>query len=90
MPSFTQRDYVFFAWNAVVGLLCAAVVMRDPSLQAAAIPPFIWLLIGMGVFEAAALLLARGAPPISNVTRFLGLSLALAVFTLIPLLVGGT
>lgn len=88
MPSFTQRDYVFFAWNAAVGVICAAVVIRNPELQSAAIPPFLLLLIGMGVFEIGALLIARdpGAVPVSNVTRFLALSLSLGLYTLISAL----
>lgn len=87
MPSLTQRDYWFFAWNAVVGVLCATAVVRDPALQTAAIPPFLWLLIGMGLFEAAALLLWRGVAPLSNVMRFLGLSLALGLYIVIPALI---
>jgi hypothetical protein len=81
----SRRDYLFFAWNAAVGVLCAALVLHRPDLNSAAIPPFLWLLIGMGAFEIGAFLLARDAPilPLSNVTRFLGLSLSLGLFTVI-------
>lgn len=82
MPAFTQRDYLFFAWNAAVGIACAAMMLRYPALEAT-LPSFLWLLIGMGLFEAAALGLARGAPPLNNVTRFLGLALSLALFIVV-------
>lgn len=85
MPSFTRRDHLFFAWNAAVGVLCGAVVVRAPELQSAALPPFLWLLIGMAAFEVGAFFLApgAGAGPVSNVTRFLALSLSLGLYTVI-------
>jgi len=89
VPSLTRRDQAFLAWNVAVGLLCAAIVVHDPALQAAAIPPFMWLLLGMLAFELGASVIAGGAAPMSNVTRFLGLCLSLGVYTAISALLIG-
>ena len=89
MPALTRRDILFFVWNAAVGLTVGAVVARWPDLAQAPVPPVLWLVVGMGIFEfGAAAVLRLGGPLVTYGIRIAGLAVSFAAYLLVSALTG--
>jgi hypothetical protein len=73
-------DITFLLWKIAVGVLLGAVVARRPELREGAVPPLLWLLIGMGLFEVASVLW-RDRPDPTNILRIAGFVAAFAVYS---------
>jgi hypothetical protein len=83
-------DRIFIAFMSACGLILAGLVVLFPQSRDTAIPPYIWVLVPMAIFEAIAFALARGAPGsvIAVQTRLIGFAIAIALMLLVPYLAG--
>jgi len=86
----TPINYIFLAYVAVVGLAIGGVLVVKPEWAELRIPPFLWLLIAMALFEIAAFARRQGAfgSAIRMEVRFLGFVLALGLMFAVPYFAG--
>ena len=71
----------FFAMIFAAGIVSGIVLAARPQAAEASIPPYLWLLACMLVFETAAFLRGRGAPGtmIGMSTRVIGFAIGMAI-----------
>lgn len=81
-PALTIDSY-FLAMAIAAGILFGAVLVLKPEAAEASLPPYLWLLACMLIFETAAFLRGRGAPGtmIGMSTRVIGFALGMALMT---------
>ncbi len=84
MSGLTRLDSLFLLWNVAVGTAVGALVARWPELGSAVVPPVLWLVLGMAVFElGGAALLRQGGPLVTYGVRILGLAVSFAAYLLV-------
>jgi hypothetical protein len=83
-------NHVFFVFMALVGAAIGIMLVVSPETRPLKLPPYFWILIAMGLFEAILFARGRGAPGtmISMDARVLGFVLALLLGLLIPMFSG--
>ncbi len=83
-------DSYFFAMIIAAGVIIGAVLVAKPEAADAGIPPYLWLLVCMLVFETAAFLRGQGAPGtmIGMSTRVLGFAIGMALIVAIVFFTG--
>jgi hypothetical protein len=84
MNRLTVDSYFFMmiiAASAIIGL----VLVAKPETASASVPPYLWLIACMLIFETVAFLYGRGAPGtmIGMSTRVLGFAIGMALMTAI-------
>lgn len=80
----------FFAMIFAAGIVIGIVLVAKPQAAEASIPPYLWLLACMLIFETAAFLRSRGAPGtmIGMSTRVIGFAIGMALMTAIVFFTG--
>ena len=80
----------FFAMIIIAGIAIGALLVVKPETGDASIPPFIWLLGCMLIFEMIAFLRGQGAPGtmIGMSTRMIGLAIGMALMASIVFVSG--
>jgi|GEM_PF-1271242 len=80
----------FFAMIIAAGIVIGIVLVAKPQTAEASIPPYLWLLACMLIFETTAFLRGRGAPGtmIGMSTRVIGFAIGMALMTAIVFFTG--
>ena len=83
-------DRILFFYMVAVGIIVGAVLVAVPAARNFSLPPYFWILIAVGVFDAAAYLHGRGAPGTmaSMNARMLSFLVSLLLMAGVPLLFG--
>lgn len=78
-------DRYFFLMVIAAGIVIGGVLVARPQTAEAGLPPYLWLLGCMLIFETAAFLRGQGAPGtmIGMSTRVLGFAIGVALMTAI-------
>lgn len=84
-------DRYFFAMIIAAGIVIGLVLVAKPEIADASIPPYLWLLSCMLIFEMIAFLRGQGAPGtmIGMSTRVIGFTIGASLMTAI-VFVGGS
>jgi hypothetical protein len=85
----TVESY-FFATIIAAGIIIGAILVVKPEAADAGIPPYLWLLACMLIFETLAFLRGQGAPGtmIGMSTRVLGFAIGMALIVAIVFFTG--
>jgi hypothetical protein len=80
----------FFAMIIIAGIAIGALLVAKPEAADASIPPYLWLLGCMLIFEMIAFLRGQGAPGtmIGMSTRVIGLAIGVALMAAIVFVSG--
>lgn len=80
----------FFAMIIAAGIVIGIVLVAKPQAAEASIPPYLWLLACMLIFETAAFIRGQGAPGtmIGMSTRVIGFAIGMALMTAIVFFTG--
>jgi hypothetical protein len=83
-------DRYFFIMIFIAGILIGAVLVMKPEAAEASIPPYLWLLACMLVFETVAFLRGQGAPGTMSgmSTRVIGFAIGMALIVAIVFFTG--
>ena len=83
-------DRYFFLMNIAAGIIIGLVLVAKPETAEASIPPYLWLLTCMLIYEAVAFLRGRGAPGtmIGMSTRVIGFAIGMILMTAIVFVSG--
>ena len=84
--SFTRVELIFIAVGAALGAIAAYVLKAGWVAGSAGFPPFVWVLLGLGLVELLGGL-ATGSPPgglVGMPARFIAFVVGVGVLVLIP------
>jgi hypothetical protein len=83
-------DRIFLAFMAVVGAAIGFLLVLHPPIRNFVIPPYLWVIVAMMLFEAAAYWRGGGAAGtmVSMEYRLIALVVAVALVIAIPSLMG--
>lgn len=83
-------DRYFFIMIFAAGILIGGVLVVKPEAAEAGVPPYLWLLACMLIFETIAFLRRRGAPGtmIGMSTRVIGFAIGIALIVAIVFVTG--
>lgn len=82
---FTRVELVFIATGAVLGAIAAYVLKAGWVAPSAGFPPFVWVLLGLGLIELLGGLAMRSAPGglVGMPARFLAFIVGVGVLVLL-------
>jgi uncharacterized membrane protein HdeD (DUF308 family) len=82
--------HVFLAYMTAVGIAAGAVIVAAPHVTAFWLKPYFWVLIAVGVFDAALFLISRAAPTamLAMDARMLGFVIGAVLMVAIPTVAG--
>ncbi|HVT55285.1 MAG TPA: hypothetical protein VHD34_04465 [Xanthobacteraceae bacterium] len=83
-------DRYFFIMTIAAGIIIGGILAVKPEAANAGVPPFLWLLACMLIFETIAFLRGRGAPGtmIGMSTRVIGFAIGMALIAAIAFFTG--
>lgn len=84
-------DRIFFGYMAAVGVATGAALVAIPTAGDGWLKPYFWVLIAVGLFDVAVLLLQqsrRAIPTLSMDARLLGFVVGIVLMVVIPKLAG--
>jgi hypothetical protein len=83
-------DRYFFIVIFAAGILIGGILVMKPETAEAGVPPYLWLLACMLVFESVAFLRGQGAPGtmIGMSTRVIGFAIGIALILAIVFVTG--
>jgi hypothetical protein len=81
---------IFFAYMIVVGLAAGAIIVAFPSVTDHWLKPYFWILIAVGIFDGALLLIHRSVPTntLAMDARLIGFIAGIALMAAIPTFTG--
>ena len=81
---------IFLGFMALVGVAVGMVLVVSPDVRSFVLPPYLWILLAMLLFELAVFLRTRRAPAeaIAMEMRLLALVLAVVLMEVPPIIAG--
>ena len=83
-------DRIYYAYMALVGAAAGAILVAVPQAQDFFIKPYFWILIAVGLFDAACYVRGGNAPGtmLTMPSRLIGFAVAIVLLMAIPMLAG--
>ena len=81
---------VFLGFMALIGVAVGVVLVVRPEVRNFVLPPYLWILIAMLLFELVVFLRTRRTPgeTIAMEVRLLGLVLGVVLMVVVPIIAG--
>jgi len=85
-----SRDWIFYAYMALIGAAAGAVLAAAPAAQNFAVKPYFWVLIAVALFDGALYLRGRNARAamLTMNARVIGFVIGIVLMVAIPMLAG--